>query len=91
MFEISPPDEGRMSVIAGGGRYDGLLEELGGSHTPGIGFGMGIERVIENIRRQNISQNQDTERISWSLISGMQLSWKLSSYVLKYVQMEELH
>ena len=63
VFEISPPDEGRMSVIAGGGRYDGLLEELGGSHTPGIGFGMGIERVIENLRRQNISQNQDTERI----------------------------
>ena len=63
VFEISPPDEGRMSVIAGGGRYDGLLEELGGSHTPGIGFGMGIERVIENIRRQNISQNQEVERI----------------------------
>ena len=62
VFEISPPDDGRMSVIVGGGRYDGLLEELGGSPTPGIGFGMGIERVIENLRRQKISLNQQNEQ-----------------------------
>ena len=62
VFEISPPDDGRMSVIVGGGRYDGLLEELGASPTPGIGFGMGIERVIENLRRQKISLNQQNEQ-----------------------------
>jgi histidyl-tRNA synthetase len=63
VFEISPPDEGRTSVIAGGGRYDGLLEELGGNHTPGIGFGMGIERVIENMRRQNTIPNYQEARL----------------------------
>ena len=53
VFEIAPPEEGRMVTIVGGGRYDGLIEELGGRPTPGIGYGMGLERVIQNIRRQN--------------------------------------
>ena len=54
VFEIAPPEEGRMVTIVGGGRYDGLIEELGGRATPGIGYGMGLERVIQNIQRQNI-------------------------------------
>ncbi len=54
VFEIAPPEQGRMVTIVGGGRYDGLIEELGGRPTPGIGYGMGLERVIQNIRRQNI-------------------------------------
>jgi histidyl-tRNA synthetase len=33
-------------VISGGGRYDGLIEELGGKSTPGVGFGAGIERLL---------------------------------------------
>ena len=53
VFEIAPPEEGRMVTIVGGGRYDGLIEELGGRPTPGIGYGMGLERVIQNIQRQN--------------------------------------
>ena len=52
VFEIAPPEEGRMVTIVGGGRYDGLIEELGGRPTPGIGYGMGLERVIQNIQRQ---------------------------------------
>jgi len=54
VYEITPPTDGRTNVIAGGGRYDGLLEQLGGPAIPGIGFGMGIERVIENIKRLGI-------------------------------------
>ena len=54
VFEISPPVEGRTATIAGGGRYDGLIEMLGGRATPGMGFGMGLERVIENLRRQEV-------------------------------------
>ena len=52
VFEVAPPVEGRMNTIVGGGRYDGLIEELGGSPTPGVGFGMGIERVLGNLTRQ---------------------------------------
>ena len=52
VFEIVPPDEGSQSTMVGGGRYDGLIEELGGVPTPGIGFGMGIERAILNVKSQ---------------------------------------
>ena len=45
-FEIQSPDVGSQSALAGGGRYDALVEELGGPPTPGIGFGLGIERTL---------------------------------------------
>ncbi|MCH8310901.1 MAG: ATP phosphoribosyltransferase regulatory subunit, partial [Chloroflexi bacterium] len=54
VFEISPPDEGRTATLVGGGRYDGLIESLGGKSTPGIGFGMGLERVIGNLKQQEV-------------------------------------
>ena len=63
VFEIAPPIEGRTSVITGGGRYDGLIEQLGGPKTPGIGFGMGLERVIENLKRSEIEAQQDDRNI----------------------------
>jgi histidyl-tRNA synthetase len=46
-FEFSSQSlEGSQNAIGGGGRYDGLVESLGGPPTPGIGFGIGIERVL---------------------------------------------
>lgn len=54
VFEIVPLSEGRMSTICGGGRYDGLINEMGGKPTPGIGFGMGIERVLRDLKRREI-------------------------------------
>jgi histidyl-tRNA synthetase len=51
VFEIQPAVEGAQSTICGGGRYDGLIEQLGGRSTPGIGFGSGIERLALNLRR----------------------------------------
>ena len=63
VFEIAPPIEGRTSVITGGGRYDGLIEQLGGPQTPGIGFGMGLERVIENLKRSEIKAQKDDRNI----------------------------
>ena len=49
VFEIVPPGSGSQSTLIGGGRYDGLIEQLGGKPTPGMGFGMGIERVVANL------------------------------------------
>ena len=46
VFEIASNDIGSQTVVCGGGRYDGLIEELGGAPTPGIGFALGIERLI---------------------------------------------
>lgn len=46
VFEIESGDLGAQASAAGGGRYDGLVKLLGGSPTPAVGFGMGIERLI---------------------------------------------
>jgi histidyl-tRNA synthetase len=45
-WEFVGPEGGSQSVLSGGGRYDGLAEELGGPHTPGVGLGAGIERLL---------------------------------------------
>lgn len=45
-WEFVGPEGTAQSTLSGGGRYDGLAEELGGKHTPGVGFGAGIERLL---------------------------------------------
>lgn len=54
-FEIvaSGGEVGAQNAILGGGRYDGLVEELGGPHVPAIGFAMGVERVALAIPRED--------------------------------------
>ncbi len=54
VFEIQPLDVGGQSTIVGGGRYDGLITELGGRPTPGIGFATGIERLTLNLKRGDV-------------------------------------
>jgi len=58
VFEVTPPEEGSQSTIGGGGRYDGLMELLGGRPTPGVGFATGIERIVLNLKRQSIAVPQ---------------------------------
>ena len=54
VFEIHPEKEGSQSALGGGGRYDGLIEALGGRPTPGIGFATGVERMVANVVRDGI-------------------------------------
>ena len=54
VFEVQPVDAGGQSTICGGGRYDGLITELGGRETPGIGFGTGLERLTLNLKRSEV-------------------------------------
>jgi len=53
-FEFSSDLLGAQSGVGGGGRYDGLIEQLGGEPTPGIGFGSGIERIILSMKEQGL-------------------------------------
>jgi len=54
-FELfAPGREGSQDALAGGGRYDGLVETLGGPSTPGIGFGLGMDRVIMAMSRSGV-------------------------------------
>ena len=55
VFEITSDALGAQSTVCGGGRYNGLVEELGGKPTEGIGFAMGLERLVLIIKNQGIS------------------------------------
>jgi histidyl-tRNA synthetase len=55
-FEFVGPDESaQASTICGGGRYDYLVEEIGGPATPGIGFGAGIERLVLSLELEGVT------------------------------------
>jgi histidyl-tRNA synthetase len=54
-FEFVDEAIGAQSSIVGGGRYDGLIEELGGPPTPGIGFGAGIERLLLSLEAAGVT------------------------------------
>ena len=53
-FEVKYTPLGAQSAVAGGGRYDGLVEEVGGPPTPGIGFAVGLERVLLALEKQGL-------------------------------------
>ena len=46
VFELTSDALGAQSGVGGGGRYDGLVEQLGGPPTPGMGWAAGIERIV---------------------------------------------
>ncbi len=54
VFEVWAQGIGAQNAMCGGGRYDGLIEQLGGEPTPGIGFGSGIERIIMSMKEQGL-------------------------------------
>jgi histidyl-tRNA synthetase len=55
VFEIQPLEGGSQSALGGGGRYDDLISILGGKPTPAIGFATGMERIVLNLKSQNIN------------------------------------
>jgi histidyl-tRNA synthetase len=60
-FEFVGPTENQNSTITGGGRYDYLVEEIGGPPTPGIGFGAGIERLLIAMEEEGVEPPGDEE------------------------------
>jgi len=58
VFEIMPEEENnRQGTLIGGGRYDKLIEQLGGKSTPAVGAAGGMERIIEIIKEENLHPN----------------------------------
>jgi histidyl-tRNA synthetase len=53
-FEFMGEEHNANSVICGGGRYDGLIEQIGGPSTPAIGFGAGFERLLLALENENV-------------------------------------
>lgn len=54
VFEFTVDSIGAQSTVCGGGRYDGLLSSIGGPELPAVGFGMGITRLIQALKDENL-------------------------------------
>ncbi|MBN1376475.1 MAG: histidine--tRNA ligase, partial [Dehalococcoidia bacterium] len=54
VFEVQPLEGGSQSALGGGGRYDELIAMLGGKSIPAIGFAAGMERIVLNLKSQNV-------------------------------------
>jgi len=80
VFEIKADGLGSQDTICGGGRYDGLVEELGGRPTPGIGFGSGIERTI--LALQHLGVEPPSEPLPQVVISYLGEPAKLAALKL---------
>jgi len=69
-FEIVSTDLGAQNAVAGGGRYDGLVAQLGGPPTPAVGFGAGIERTLALMDAQGIEIPSDTHPVVYIATLG---------------------
>ncbi len=63
VFEFITNDIGSQGTVLGGGRYDNLVEEFGGQKTGAVGFGLGIERILMLIEKNNININKNIPMI----------------------------
>ena len=69
-WEFVGPEEGAQSALSGGGRYDGLVEEIGGPPTPGVGFGAGIERLLLALEHAGVEAREPTIDVFFALDDG---------------------
>jgi histidyl-tRNA synthetase len=65
LWEVTASGLGSQNAIGGGGRYDNLVENLGGRPTPGVGFGSGIERLLIALESQKVLLKDDRESLVW--------------------------
>ncbi|MBR5303581.1 MAG: histidine--tRNA ligase [Candidatus Gastranaerophilales bacterium] len=76
VFEIKSSALGSQSAVCGGGRYDGLVEMLGGQPTPAVGFAMGVERLFTLVNKIQ-SKKIDYFVVSTDSLEAMKLTQKL--------------
>ncbi|MCL1791840.1 MAG: histidine--tRNA ligase [Peptococcaceae bacterium] len=69
-FEIVETSLGSQNAICGGGRYDALVEEIGGPPTPGMGFALGIERLLKILQDQQIEPD-DTRAAQFVTVAAL--------------------
>ncbi|EKO3958145.1 histidine--tRNA ligase [Vibrio fluvialis] len=87
VFEWMTESLGSQGTVCGGGRYDGLVEQLGGKATPAVGFAMGLERLVlmmETLGNTDVRRNVDVYMVTageGTLTAGMKLVEKLREQV----------
>ena len=76
VFEFVGPEEKAQSAICSGGRYDGLVEQVGGPPTPGIGFGAGIERAVLALEQEGAQSDVEPLDVFFAVEQGQSaLTW----------------
>lgn len=85
VFEFVTDFIGAQGTVCGGGRYDGLIEELGGKHLPSLGFAMGIERLLMLMDKQGIEIPQPSTCDLYVAVMGEGASLK-SFEIIKAVR-----
>lgn len=87
VFEWMTESLGSQGTVCGGGRYDGLVEQLGGKATPAVGFAMGLERLVlmmETLGNTDVRRNVDVYMVTageGTLTAGMRLVEELREQV----------
>jgi histidyl-tRNA synthetase len=69
-WEFVGPAHGAQSTISGGGRYDGLVEEIGGPPTPGVGFGAGFERLVLALEEAGVNAEPEPPELFMLIDDG---------------------
>jgi histidyl-tRNA synthetase len=70
LWEVTASGLGAQNAIGGGGRYDNLVESLGGRPTPGVGFGSGLERLLIALEGQGVSLPNPKKPLVWLVYHG---------------------
>ena len=70
VFEVETRDGNAQGSIGGGGRYDGLIEEIGGKPTPAVGFVTGLERVLLALEKQGLIPEQEKKADAFVVALG---------------------
>ena len=81
VFEFIAEGIGAQSTICGGGRYDGLVESLGGPALSGVGFGMGITRVVLAMKEQGLDTFEQAKPTLYVAALGKNASVKAMAIV----------
>lgn len=80
LWEVTAGGLGAQNAIGGGGRYDNLVEQLGGRPTPGVGFGSGIERLLLALESQGVHLPRSEPKLIWLVSHGpeaQRANWQL--------------
>jgi histidyl-tRNA synthetase len=70
LWEVTAGGLGSQNAIGGGGRYDNLVEQLGGRPTPGVGFGSGLERLLIALDAQGVELPKPNRPLVWLISNG---------------------
>jgi histidyl-tRNA synthetase len=80
LWEVTAGGLGAQNAVGGGGRYDNLVEQLGGRPTPGVGFGCGLERLLLALESQGVALPDHRKPLAWIVApddAARAVAWQL--------------